>query len=367
VTDSRSAKKQRQAAGANSQQIQITGDFIQVGVSELRAREIAEESAFRIVQEFQVEARASARGRIESVVRKLIPELSTEGLLPALADPAYCSFLEGAQRTAACLADEGYQDLLTSMLVERARQDTPRIRLALARAVEVIDKLSADSLAALSRVWFLENLCPDSPSISTALELFEQLAKDIFRDSEAPTNSSWKSDLDILDCIRLVPAKLAQLVSFDEILSHKFPLFLGGGIPFGEEDELQAELRAFGLSPELNESMLHPGHFVLRYGREEWLARDLAADTSVANPNATASELVALARQRNIHSDALKKLGEIVSSYPALAGLRRFWDSIQGAVEVTVVGSAIALSSARRWVPLADIGTLGEVLDSHNE
>jgi hypothetical protein len=71
------------------------------------------------------------------------------------------------------------------------------------------------------------------------------------------------------------------------------------------------------------------------------------------------------ARIDDINTDATANMLEYIrTAFPDLERMRSWWDSLQGTIGITPVGTAIAYSNAKRFDQLAKIAPLSEVIDA---
>lgn len=353
-----SRRSQRQSAGTNSQLIQVSGD-LNLGVTEHRAREIAHEAALTVVSGYHLEAQAKVTERIDAVGARLIPELESEGLLQAMADPAFYTFLKKAQASAACIDSEADQDLLTRLIVERARKDTPRNRLIIEHAVQSIDRLSEETSSALTACWFVVRVTPLSPTIEGALGILEERLEPLLSHLTLPDDSGWIDELDLLGCIRTSSGQLAKMRPFPEILVERLHLSLGRGVAAVDAQPVLERLGDLGLPQKLLPSPLDPERLVLPACSQARLVRDLREAAIAPDPVSAAQELIELAQLAERAPNALLHIENLIEAdYPRLSQLTGFWSSIQHAIQLTPVGIVLGYSNARRWMSMNGLGDL---------
>lgn len=156
------ANKQIQEAGDNSQQLQANNMIVKIGIDEKRAREIYQEMNLQLKNDYTQEALNIANSRVTEFENRLLPKMdAVEGALEAFADPNFQLLLVQAQKTAASTERPADYDLLSELLIHRFQKGDNRIaRAGISRAVEIVDKISDDSLLGLTVFSFSKLLFP---------------------------------------------------------------------------------------------------------------------------------------------------------------------------------------------------------------
>ncbi|MDP9692700.1 UNVERIFIED_ORG: hypothetical protein J2X79_000229 [Arthrobacter globiformis] len=363
---------QAQKAGANSQQTAIAGNvtnitnnnFIQQGVSEERAAEIADQRARLAIEEYSKEAQSIAFPRMQELDTRVIRILSDEGKLGALADPAYQIALQKAQVGAASTEREGDYDLLARLLGQRASQDTRFVRASVDRAIQVVDMIDDSALQGLNMLWAIGALTPGGVSLDVGIKQAEELFG-TFPHDKLPMGRRWIDHLDILDLVRVVPAGITTLKKFVPFFAERWPGFLSVGM----EGEVAAEVKIQCLERGIDalgivEHELKPGYYRLPY-RDAAQVRSIMQARKMAD---TDIEFVAeLARDKgkvDVLDDALvPKLEEAISGSSVLSQLRTWWDQIPDFPQATSAGITVAYANSRRFHDFENVTGLAAYLE----
>ncbi|MEY2421788.1 MAG: hypothetical protein QOI95_1855 [Acidimicrobiaceae bacterium] len=332
-----------------------------IGVTEERARAIAEDEARKIVAQFTHEARQEAEARVEAFGQVAIPALAREDLLNTFRDPAFQLALGRAQFAAAATDEGSDHDLLTNLLVERARRDTPRIRMAVERALEIVDRIEDDALAGLTALW-LCTLVPAGGDPEVAIPQFEKVVNDVLSGHVVPDHFDWVDDLDVLDCIRI--SSIGSLKDYDAFFAERLPGYVCRGVE--GEHEVQ-RLCATAVDVGFDASVIAP-HWLLE-GRMRLQATTrkqvivALEDMGRTDPAADTQKLLEAARFEEVDAEAVNGLTSFITEQcPALVRIRMVWNGFPSSFSMTPVGKALAFADAKRSNDLYGLGTLQQYL-----
>lgn len=358
------SRGQRQRGGTGSQQIQVAGDLV-VGVSESRASEIAQAQARLVIQEFTAEAENVARGRIDDLDKRLISELDGRGLLRAFGDPAFQILLRKTQLHAAATEGDADHEILSKLLAERAQEPSKPMHMVVTRAVEAIEQIDDRALLGMTCLWFVASITPNAPDPESGLAYFDNLAAH-FADDDLPLDTGWLERLDLMDCVNYQPpGGIPHLKKWHQILMAARPGYVCEGISAVAEPEVRAKLHNIhpGLAPWLVPHFFLPGHFRINAGSAAAFLEILGVPIEGIG-RLHELEVVIDECKVDITSPtaASNMLDYVKSSLPNLDRIRQWWDSVQGGVEITPLGVAIAYSNAKRFDPLNGLGSLSGML-----
>jgi hypothetical protein len=355
-------KQQGQQAGDQAQQIQVAGDYI-AGITEERAREIAQVEARLALADLTDEARSEAESRSRAFEDRALPALVDENLLGAFADPAFQIFLRKVQEKAASTTSPDDHDLLSRLLTERARKDSSQIRLAIGRAVEIVDQLDPEALRVLTVMWVVPSLCGVAGTLDQITTPLEEILAPVAGSETGDLSDAWLDDLEVLDCIRMYNG--TTVTKAGEILRNKVPGPFGPGF---DPDELAAELHAIqppGSDVRYSMMVDHPlidGKKVLPFADSKslqaWIDEKELGETG--GQLLEASKTLKLEGKSAAASAALPAYLE--KNRPSLAKAHKFWDSLPVGNTLTSVGRALAYSNAKRWHALNGLPALDEFL-----
>ena len=194
--------RQSQSAGDNSTQVLASGDVI-IGVSEERAREIAERAAREVVDKFADEGVRLIQDRITKLDDRVIGSLIRAGRLEVFADPGFQRSFKRAQEGAAVSDVEADYDLLAGLLMDRAeRGDNRSVRAGIERSIEIVDQIDDEALRGLTVFQAVQQYRSVSPSLEQGLDVLDALLADLI-DGPLPSGADWLDHLDILDAVRI--------------------------------------------------------------------------------------------------------------------------------------------------------------------
>jgi hypothetical protein len=355
--------EQSQRGGAGSHQIQVAGDYVvHQGITAERAVAIAQEQAQIAISEYSKEAEGVARDRIESLVQKVIRELMDLESLDVLSDPAFQILLRKAELEAAATPDETDHEMLAKLLAERAKEPSKPMHLAVTRAVQVIEYLDQRALTGLTSIFYF-TLLPASPNPLEAFAVADNLAAKLIRGS-LPTGNGWLSRLSVLDCIHYEPA-MGTTRSWDMIMMTSMPGYVSAGIPPESMKEISARLLALDSSLP---ALIVPHPFL----PDRWRINARKSDALIESMNGTFQtsaaskefeKILVDARVDQIDNDAIAAATKHVETkLPNLQSARTWWSTVQGIINLTPVGVAVAYSNARRFDNLEGLPPLADLI-----
>ncbi|WP_144413268.1 LPO_1073/Vpar_1526 family protein [Corynebacterium testudinoris] len=336
--------RQSQSAGNYSTQVQASGDVV-VGVTESRAREIAEVAARSVVAQYTDESIRIVQERITKLDDRVIAALIREGRLEVFADPGFQRSYTKAQMGAAVSDKDGDYDLLAGLLIDRVERGGLRnVRAGIERAIEVIDQIDEEALRGLTVFQAIQGYQPLSPHLESGLDTLEKLFSDL-ADGPLPSGNEWLDHLDILDAIRINHA--SSLKPFREYYPTQMPGYLASGAPLGSP-RLPFVIDGkpvFGPNL-LTLHELRSGHYRFAVATAGTLKRVVRAEENVL------SELLKQAESHlgfgEIDSELIDPFIDRLRLRPTLNKIEAWWDQIPQAVQVTGVGKVLARSNALR-------------------
>ncbi len=152
--------------GGDAENIQAGRDVVVnvSGVTPEVAVAIFESRMEILRQEFSTQAQSLVDERMDRLQQALFEMFKTPKLLAAFANPDFQFNILEAQRSAARSGNAEDIGLIVDILVQRAAsKETPRLRVATRKALEVAGLLSTNSLAGLTALWYLVSLAPIAP------------------------------------------------------------------------------------------------------------------------------------------------------------------------------------------------------------
>lgn len=344
--------RQSQSAGPNAQQVQVAGDLVVVaGVTEQRAHEIAKQTAQNVIAEYAAEGRELADGRIGRFDVALVQRLSEQGVLGALADPAFQVLLRKAQIGAACTDRDSDYEMLASLLSDRvARGEDRRLRAGISRAVEVVDQLDGPALTGLTVVSAAVQYRPLVSEPDAGIDTMERLMGQLMIEQELPEGQDWIDHLDVLDAVRI--GQSTKWLPFDQFWPNKTGGYVCSGVESDSELLRPAieELAAAGVSLQPVPHQYRPGFVRLPFSDIVDLEKALTESDAVSEDQAQTVLRVArdTFRLDTQHSGALAAYMGAVRQREQLRRLADWWEQLPVHFVITPVGRVLARANAQR-------------------
>ena len=353
-----------QKAGDNSQQLQANNMVVQIGIDEKRAREIFNERALQLKEEYSREALAIAHDRISEFENRLISKMeAVEGVLEAFADPSFQLLLVEAQKAAASTERPADYDLLSELLIHRFEQGDNRVsRAGISRAVEIVDEIADDALLGLTIFHSLSHITPTTGHIQEGLEVLNDLyGKLLYRD--LPQGVEWLDHLDILNAIRV--NNLSNLKKIEKLYSEILHGYIDVGIDKKSDNFSKAIdiLRVNKLPEEyLVDHMLNPGFVRINVPKKQAISsltllqleiehnESKLSRIPISHSQISALELIysMYETDKNIRQENLNKFIEEWDKQPNLKTLRVWWNNLGVDIRLTSVGKVLAHANAQR-------------------
>lgn len=350
-----------QRAGDNSTQTTVGTINVYNGITEERAREICKEVYTVIAKDMTQEAIETATVRVIHFADMLLPKMASyDEKLNAFADPAFQFALRKAQMSAACTNESSDYELLSELLLERAKiKDDKNKQLGVVKALEIVGQISDNALLGLSVMFVATRLKPIADDLHQALQTYNQTYAKIIGDKNLPEGTDWMDELDILVAVRInnLGIKKSQKY-FSEIFSDQ----LVSGVPKESDayNRIKNELNLVGLPVDaiLIPHPLKPNFVKLVTNRDV----DKLSLTNEIN-GTIITKLTD--EQKNVIKDVASELSKDESkqvdlqnafmqewdNYPYLKMLREWWDALQYAPTLTQVGRALANAYTRTIDP----------------
>jgi hypothetical protein len=336
--------RQSQSSGDNSTQVQAAGDVF-VGISEQRAREIAQETARQVIDVYADEGVRLIQDRILKLDDRVIAALIREGRLEVFGDPGFQRSYRKAQEGAAVSENESDYDLLAALLSDRAaRGEARRTRAGIERSIEIVDQIDEDALRGLTVFQALQQYRPLAPSLTTGLDILQKLF-DSLLDGPLPTGDDWLDHLDVLDAVRI--NQLSGLKRFIEFYPSIMPGYLAPGMPgMGSEWPFEINGTSFVHPGLIRPHELRPGH--LRFAAP--IAETIESTLKVSDEDR--NTMLAQARSalgfETVDGELVQPFFEELRKREALAKIENWWGQISQGISVTGVGRILARANAYR-------------------
>ena len=337
-----------QNAGKNSQQLIV--DKLFVGITEERARAIADESAKKALQEYSNESEILIQKRLKRLDSKLIRRLSKiEHGFEKLADPSVQKLLWEAHLTAAATERSTDYDMLAELLAYRIEKGEPRvIRTAIKGAIDIIDDIDSKALCGLTVHFCLAHMLPLNKSCLKALATLDQIFESLCIE-DLPIGKLWFDHLDSLQAIRIFPAgKFQNTIDF---YSRVADGYLCAGIRANSKqyDEALEILQQNQLSKDyLIENELLSGYFRLPLVNKEDIFDDNKYDEHLQ---------LLLKKLWDLYDTDISLLEQVKkvflaywNQFESLLKVRIWEDNLPAVFVITHIGKVLAYSNAKRMV-----------------
>jgi len=347
--------------GSQGAQLQAGRDIIQVqGVDLDTAKEVIEAKAIILRGELTDLAAAAVDERMRGLEDRLLHRMQDTPMLAAFASPDFQFNILEAQRSAARSSSGDDLDLLVDILAQRAEfTETPRLKMATRKALDVVGQVSTQTLMGLTALWYGIRLTTDLADLGQYLDDMEtRLAPLVEFGLPAPEGGqAWLSDLAELGCVRLGFSGIGGLKTFTQIIAtSKFPALTATGLDETQASALKQRLEAYGLDAGglVVPHPIVPGMFSL-VGQSETAFREIADRVPRSESvNADYDSVIVDAVVQNHCEQTVGNweglLRDLLATRPGLMAIDKWWHDFP-AVELTSVGVALAYANFRRAVP----------------
>lgn len=356
--------RQSQKGGDSSTNIQAENMILQVGIDEKRAREIYQEMNLQLKKDYTKEALKIANTRVAEFENRLMPKMeSVEGALQAFADPSFQILLVEAQKTAASTERAADYDLLSELLIHRFQKGENRIvRAGISRAVEIVDEISDDALLGLTVFHAINTFLPVTGDIFEGLDVLDELFGKILY-GNLPSGRDWLDHLDILDAIRLNPVGSLKRIE------QYYPEQLSGYVDVGIKKHSENFKKALDIINEnslpkniIIEHVLNPEYVripvpdkqqigsitVFQQVRRDGRIFTLNSPLSENQKEAVTSLYNLYDKDANVRNNNTRLLMDNWEKRGNLNTLKKWWNNLNVAVQLTSVGRVLAHSNAQR-------------------
>lgn len=323
-------------------------------------REIAQTEISRARDELSQAAAQAAEARIQSLIDRVTEHFSDKPeLFAAFGEPDFQYSLQDAGRAAASNDDEHTEQLLVDLLANRAAESTgARVRLATSQAVRAADKLSLEALNGITGLWGLSFLEANIDSPQVQVTWAAQLTQTLLGIG-LPSGIAWMQDADALNLHRLQGGVVSRR-TYAEFLHQKVAHHLNPGLSPDEDRDLLAAVKKTvpEIGPMLTAHPLKEG-FVRLPGKTRDDFTALLPGDLLRPPEL--DQLI----EKNGHGAqdqaALDTFNTLLSAHPSISEASAWWDPLPAA-EFRVIGDVIGFVNTRRYVPIDDVQTVGELL-----
>ncbi len=347
--------KQSQSAGDNSTQVQAGTINYYVGIDEAKARLICQQEYAIARQNWTEEAVKIADDRVHKLEDKLMPKMvKYDSTLSIFADPAFQLTIREAQISAAASERESDYEMLSELMLHRAQHNDDRTkRLGISEAIKIVDKVSDESLVALSTIYAMIRYCPTSEDIMEGLNVLNNLFKSILDRFTLPVNNDWMEHLDLLSAIRIGYQEISQFKKIKDWIPLKLKKYLVSGVleDSSELNNLKDDFCRCGIPLTcLIPHPLKPGYVRLNNSlnvEDIRLIQKRGSITISAPLNAVQKEsmkkAIEILRKDESNNETMKaRIINEWDNFSILKMIHTWWDSLTVSVSITPVGMALA-------------------------
>lgn len=346
--------KQTQKAGDNSSQLSVSGNLViqQSSLTVKDVNDIVELHVSNIRAGLTQEASEVATKRVTEFEGKLVNRLNEAGLIDILRNPGYQFNLADASRAVASSDEADTEGFLVELLVGRATNpDNQSVKIAIAKATQIADRLSKETLNGLTATWVGTYLTPMAQTFDAKFTNFIATFLPIINNG-LPKGKMWQQDLDALDLIRIEPGIIGR-TSFIDITKGKFIEYLSHGINKTEQSELLERLiaRYPDLAKVMGEHPLKDGFVILNAKDKE----DFESKLQLLNIPLDDEDVVAIisTNQFGAHDGvAVNSLTDKLNSISRFSEYMEWWNSLS-AFRFSSPGQVIGYLNARRYINIS--------------
>lgn len=336
---------------------------IQQGITEERARKISEEITNKVLLEYTKDANDTIVKRMGEFRGTLIPRIEkVENGLEAFKDLGFQSSLFDVQKAAAVTGRSADYELLSELLVRRIEIGEDRYEQAvLRRAVSIVEDISDEALIGLTASSLVNCLIPDGHDADSVFQELNTIFGSIY--GELPMGDRWIGNLHTVGALEI--AYFAANKSLEEIYEHRLDGICVAGIQMEMVgyDQARAILQNCGLDPNecLIKNTLLEGYVRLGIGRIEEIDNYKRLDIELSDEQKVALKAVLALYDKNMASiqQVRNAFAEKLMQYPNLKKLKKWWDSMPIAFNLTMTGKVLGLINARRYnndLPIPQLG-----------
>ena len=340
--------KQNQKSGDNSTQIQIMNSNIYTLLSP--------EAVNQVIGSFTEFARAEVQARIVDFSDNyLIPRIKKiENGLEAYKDPAYQMLLIEASKKAASTTRTLDYSMLSELMARRfEKRNNIKANAVISKAVEVIDLIDDDSLAALSLIFFIIcDIKPVSGSICEGLQVLDNIAEKILSSAHINAeDNKWVDNLETLQALKTYMKGTIHLHPFSQIYTERLDGYTVSGVEKNSEKHLEFETKLKSVGLPINilvEHELNNGFIRLNVAYKEQIQNE---GNFSEEQRRVLNEIFTESRNASNTPDMQTVLSSYITAhYKYLSAVRDFWEKLPP-LTLMALGRLIGYMNLKRLVP----------------
>ncbi len=336
-------------------------NIISNGVTEKQLKEKIHNEIELELSRQQIIAEDKARERLQQFSEILLPKLVKSEMLDAFSNPAIQMFFRQEQKTAICSERKIDYSILSELLVYRVNNNNNINKNAsVTKAVEVIDKISDDSLLAITVIYCI-TFIPTIGDINQGINILNNIFKSILNNSELPYNNEWLDNAEILGIMRI--NTFSQMKKFEDIYFDNLRGYFSKGIQKNSEhyrDTLN-KLKENNIPIDiLVEHELNQEHVRLNISNKEQIDNikmlKIVGNNSISFVNYSDKQKEVIREifrsyenDRSYDEKIKKEFVKKVENCPELNKIMNWWNSnVSPAIELNSIGRVIAHTNAKR-------------------
>ena len=354
----------KQKAGSNSRQDQYFIETLNVGITEERAKIIANDIAIKAIEEYALESEAIVKERLTKQDDIIIKRLKRiENGFEKFADPSIQKLLWQAHIAAAASEREADYDILAELLAYRIEKGEPRhFRAAIHGAVKVVDEIDSQALCGLTTIFTFQNVIPNHGTCSTGLKFLNDVCDSIGVD-DLPKDYFWISHLDSLGVIRRSETK--SFIKVEKYLTAQLDGYFDAGIKEGTPEYKKAvgSIASASLPKDtLVDNEFLPGYLRIPISTRSNIDKLGVLKTkigvegakhplSIDQKNAINTILKLYTNYYGAQYQVNKAFWGYWNSMKSLKRMSDWWDHLPHSFEFTPIGEVLAYTNAKRLIP----------------
>ncbi len=359
----------KQKAGDNSLQLNAEHDNIiiqghQYSVADIQ--NIAKSEIQIALPTLRAEAIKIYENKADSMVNKLLEEIRSDPKkMAAFVDPDFNFALKDAGRAVASNDNKYTEELLVEILSSRATfSQSTKVKIITKKAIDAADKLSVETLNALTTLWALLSIHAESPVFTIALPSTGATMSKSFASFNPPKPDEWVEEAELLGLVTSDQSLLSSKMTFIDLIAKRFAKQLVQGIDAARWTEINQQLQAIGIDLRINilEHPLKEGFVIVDHDDEQSLRAAITVPKSkeeVANP--LIEEVIRENGFGSVDGVAKSKLEELINKHPDFKLPQEWWNGLP-VVRLTATGNAIAYLHARKFLTFNGPQTLQDYL-----
>lgn len=222
-----------QEAGNNATQIQA--NTINVGLKESEVRDIVSNEIKYALGEMRLLAVEETDKRLNNYANVYIPKLVDNALLDSFAKPQIQMLFRKTEKVAACTDKEKDYEILSELLIHRAKKDGNYITsAAISKSIDEVENLSDEAIMCLTVRYIVQSIMPKQKNVTEGLNTINKLYKTIIQDNILPNDNNWIDNLELSNAIKT--DNISETKSFEEYYYERFSGYSSLGIKKDSEE-----------------------------------------------------------------------------------------------------------------------------------